>query len=95
MLAPLAGGCAMTVVMRNPLLRVLQGEEDVLYATEDGTILAKFDRIEIEVAKNGATSFRFMKDNTLVSDTSFHSPLSPGETLVLSVQGGIKALITV
>lgn len=85
----------MTAIVRDPLLRALQGEEDVLYTTEDGTVLAKFDHIEVVVADNGTTNYRFMKDNTLVASSLHHAPIHPGQTLILSVRGGLEARLTV
>lgn len=85
----------MATIMGNPLLRVLQGAKDVLYHTEDGIALVKFDRIEIEVDKNGSINIQFMKNGNLVMRTPFFGPLGPGQIAYFSVRGGIEADITV
>lgn len=85
----------MTVVIHNPLLRVLQGEEDVLYHTVDDTTLVKFDRVEIDVATNGTTTILFKRDDDIVAKVPSLSPISPGQILHLQIRGGLEARLTI
>lgn len=83
------------VAIELALLRVLQGEPGILYATKDDTTLVKFDRVEIDVATNGTTNILFKRGDDIVAKVPSLSPISPGQILHLQIRGGLEARLTI